>query len=236
MGAADRPPASLSSASEVEPLASQILPSMPLAFEGVSHVVAAVARGDELEVFRIGHRAAPRSRWDRFVLDLSRARADAIVITGAILRAEPALRYTYDRRWAQAFTALRSELGRREKPLLVVLTRREVDPRHPVFDDQVEPLIVRDAPSMTQAFDRARERGARSISVEAGPRATADLYDASSSLDELLLHRFDASIPDDARAGVFATEARVRELFGSPRSSVALRDGATRSVVERYAR
>jgi hypothetical protein len=236
MGADKQPPTTLSSTAEVESLASQILPSMPLRFVGVSHVVAGTVRGEDLEVFRVGHPGVPKSRWDRFVLDLSRLRADAIVITGAILRAEPDLCYAFDEGWAGAFAALRSSLGRRERPLLLVLTRRGVDPRHAAFDSNVECVVVRDAPSLAHVFDLARERGARSISVEAGPQTTAELYGPSPLLDELLLHRFDASIPDDARVGAFATALRVRELFGPPQSRVALRDGATQSVVERYAR
>jgi hypothetical protein len=237
MAANSLPPSELRTPAEVEAAAARIFPGMPLRATGVSHVAASVLREGGYEIFRVDHPRAPRSRWDRLVLDLSRLRADAIVITGAILREEPRLRYAFDPDWAEAFAALRRALGLRERPLLVVLTRAGVDRHHPAFGSNVEGLVLEDAPSLAHAIEGARGRGARAISVEAGPSVASELYrEPPSPLDELLVHRFEDDLPDDALVGSFATEAEVRALLGPPRSAVAVRDGATRSIIERYAR
>jgi riboflavin biosynthesis pyrimidine reductase len=68
---------------------------------------------------------APASETDRFVLAVARARADAIVTTGAILRAEPDVRHdpAPDAEGNSAFLDWRRErLGRSQAPLLVVLS------------------------------------------------------------------------------------------------------------------
>jgi hypothetical protein len=235
MGASNAPPSELRTAAEIEALAAALLPGMPLFAEGVSHVAAGVAREGRLELFRVDHPSAPRSRWDRFLLDLSRLRAEAIVITGKILRDEPRLSYAFDAGWAGACRTLRRDLGLRERPLLVVLTRAGVDPHHPVFVSGVESLVLRDARSLAHAIQIVRDRGARSISIEAGPQVAAELYAEDSPLDELLFHRFEAALPEEALVGAFATEGGVVERLGQARSIVAVRDGATRSTVERYA-
>ncbi len=78
---------------------------------------------------------APRSETDRFVLGFARARADVIVTTGAILRAEPELvhRTAEDPAQAAAWTRWRAErLGRTEPPELLVLSASgALDLAHP---------------------------------------------------------------------------------------------------------
>ncbi|MAG31593.1 MAG: hypothetical protein CL908_11965 [Deltaproteobacteria bacterium] len=89
---------------------------------GVLHVAAIAA--EPRVAIRMGP-AAPRSSTDRFVLGFARARADAIVTTGAVLRAEPELvhRYGDDPDSQAAFSVWRErELGRREAPSLVVFS------------------------------------------------------------------------------------------------------------------
>lgn len=236
MPRADATPETLRDPAEVEAFVQTILPGLSLDFEGVSHVAAGVVRGGAYSIFRVAHPRAPRSRWDRFLLDVSRLRADAIVISGAILRDEPRLVYRTEPGWAEAFSRMRKAMGRRERPLLFVLTRRGVDETHPVFDAHVEGVIVRDASGLDEVIERARARGARSISIESGPALASTLYTEGSPLDELLFHRFDVALPEDALVGRFADEASVRALLGAPRSSVLVDDGGVRSVVERYAR
>jgi hypothetical protein len=237
MAANNLPPSELRTPDEVEAAAARIFPGMPLSTTGVSHVAATVVREGRYEIFGVDHPRAPRSRWDRLVLDLSRLRAEAIVITGAILREEPRLSYAFDPGWAGAFAALRRALGLRERPLLVVLTRAGVHRDHPALSSNVEGLVLEHAPSLAHAIEVVRGRGARAISVEAGPSVARELYrDPASPLGELLVHRFEDDLPDDALVGSFATEAEVRGSLGPPRSAVGVRDGETSSVVERYAR
>ena len=81
--------------------------------------------------------SAPASPTDRFVLHLARSRADAIVTTGSILRAEPKLTHgvagpAKDRAELDAWR--RESLGRSASPLSLVLTGGEgLDLDHSLF-------------------------------------------------------------------------------------------------------
>ncbi len=89
---------------------------------GLLHV-AAIA-GSPACAIAIGS-SAPTSPTDRFVLGLARARADAIVTTGAILRAEPELvhRYAEDEEGQVALARWRERvLGKHASPGVVVLS------------------------------------------------------------------------------------------------------------------
>jgi riboflavin biosynthesis pyrimidine reductase len=109
---------------------------------GVLHVAAIAA--DSRRVIAIGP-AAPESAMDRFVLGLARARADAIVTTGAILRAEAELvhRYAEDpaedaqlRRWRALV------LGKQQPPALIVLSASgEIPADHPALSTALSGYI-----------------------------------------------------------------------------------------------
>ena len=90
--------------------------------KGVLHVAA--VHGRPAVVIALGP-SAPASPVDRFVLGLARARADAIVTSGSILRSEPDLVHRYAESDAQqaVFASWRRDvLGRHEPPSLVVLS------------------------------------------------------------------------------------------------------------------
>jgi len=89
---------------------------------GVVHVAAIESTGGAVIVPGPG---APASEIDRFVLGIARARADAIVTTGAILRSEPGLRHDLaeDEEDNRALLAWRRErLGKTSPPILIVLS------------------------------------------------------------------------------------------------------------------
>jgi riboflavin biosynthesis pyrimidine reductase len=93
------------------------------AAEGLLHV-AAIALTPPRAI-AIGP-AAPASETDRFVLGFARARADVIVTTGSILRAEPELTHAYSSDSAEnaAFALWREgSLGRAESPQICVLSQ-----------------------------------------------------------------------------------------------------------------
>ena len=173
--------------------------------------VASVARDDRgrLALLRAGA-GAPASETDRFVLEVSRARADVIVTTGKILREEPELRLDLGKASAHWRAA---ELGKtRPAQLLVLTSGRELPVRHPVFsgpgavviftdDGGAETLKRRDfalrpeivthaAPSLRAASAFAQQRGAETVSIEAGASSSAPLYASPLGLDELLLGVF----------------------------------------------
>lgn len=184
-------------------------PSFSPAAHGVLHVTA--VDGHTGRTLRIDEHA-PKSHADTFVLNLARARADAIVITGQILRDEPRLSYAPGAPGplAPALRAYREQLGHTQAPWLVVLTRgAELPLSHPVFHDaHTRPLIYgpeagvsalrtktsaevvgtpHDA-ELGQLVGFLRGLGAHTISFEAGPSTTRQLYDpAAPLLDELCL-------------------------------------------------
>ena len=174
---------------------------------GVIHVAAVGREPDgELVVLEINH-ATPRSAHDRFALDLARARADVIVTTGAILRAEPGLRYELASDRADALHTWRmDQLGRPTPPLVVVLTGREdIDLDHPTLHGWAQPwiyttvdcakalhgrlprhvgLVGEPSPDLQTLIDWARRRfDARTITIEAGPTTTRPLYQLQGGLD-----------------------------------------------------
>jgi len=174
---------------------------------GVIHVAAVGREPDgELVVLEI-NQATPRSASDRFALDLARARADVIVTTGAILRAEPGLRYELASDRAEALHTWRmDQLGRPTPPLVVVLTGREdIDLDHPTLHGWAQPWIFTNvdcaralhgrlprhvglagvpSPDLQTLVEWARRRfDARTITIEAGPTTTRPLYESQAGHD-----------------------------------------------------
>jgi riboflavin biosynthesis pyrimidine reductase len=171
---------------------------------GVIHVAAVGREPDGGLVFLEINQATPRSASDRFALDLARARADVIVTTGAILRAEPGLRYELASDRADALHTWRmDQLGRPTPPLVVVLTGREdIDLDHPTLHGWAQPWIFTNvdcakalhgrlprhvglagvpSPDLQTLVDWARRRfDARTITIEAGPTTTRPLYQPRS--------------------------------------------------------
>lgn len=199
---------------DVSTLAKVIYRSSVSDHTGVCHI-AAVWRDPHG-----GHRIlrltanTPEGAYDRFVLGLCRARADAILTTGRILRSEPGLTHDYlgpsTLRHALAEWRLQS-LGKTESVRSVILTSGEQLPRsHPLFQGRTRPVIVTSSegarrlgawaaaaavhvvtmaePSAAQALRFVRESlGARTISIEAGPHTALPLYQSPSLVDELWL-------------------------------------------------
>lgn len=205
---------------------------------GVVHVAAVGREPDgELVVLKI-NQDTPRSLHDRFALDLARARADVIVTTGAILRAEPGLRYELASDRAEALHTWRTDqLGRPTPPLVVVLTGREdIDVDHPTLHGWARPWIFTNvdcakslhgrlpshvglagvpSPDLETLIDWARRRfDARTITIEAGPTTTRPLYeDGPALVDELMLSIFEGTVPHAARGDAFASERSLERCF-----------------------
>ena len=205
---------------------------------GVLHVTA-VGRDPvgELQTIALAP-GAPHSATDAFVLHLARARADAIVTTGRILRSEPRLRHAIgdDQNLACLAAWRRERLGKTGAPLSVVLTAgRELDWRHPLFHQGTQvavvtsvsaaralragapaaaELIARPEPGLRDTIELLRGRGHACVSIEAGPSSTADLYQPPLAVDELMLSVFEEhALPEALRAGRFLGEARLDDLF-----------------------
>ena len=201
-------------------------------------------------VLRIGPRT-PRSDHDRFLLALARARAEAIVTTGRILREEPALTHG-----PLGAPELRAALAawRRERlvlaspPWLLVLSSgRGLDPAHPAFHGATRPLLfvpaeaaaelrerfaateVRVAsvpkPSVRLALDHLRRLGAKRITIETGPTTARALYEEPPGVDELWLATYAGKAPPSEVIGEpFAADARLVAVLPHA-SAPCLHDG-----------
>lgn len=199
------------------------------AVEGVLHVVAVHEQDGERRVIRIGEHS-PRSATDRFALDLARTRVEAILVTGAILREEPELRYELP---LELERYRREALGLKDPPWLLVLTRGDVSLDHPALGGWARPIVLTSKraaealptraeveivgvpePSARAALAYLRdERGCRAISIEAGPKTAVPLYDAPCAIDELALSVYSGALDPRARGGHFLGEDETaREL------------------------
>lgn len=127
--------------------------------------------------------ATPRSDTDTFVLSLARARAQAIITTGRILREEPHVRYEpLGPRAAALLTWRREVLGLSTPPRIIVLSRGPLPP-HPGLGPTAERL---DSDLLT-AIKTLQDQGVSSICVEAGPTTARALYAPGSPLRQLML-------------------------------------------------
>lgn len=239
-------PNTLRTTNDVETLSQWLYGGVSVtARRGVVHVCALQAPGDgTLRNLHVGE-ASPKSAYDRFALELARARADAIIVTGKILREEPALSYAGA---PEAMRAWRARAGHDALPLLVVLTHGEgLDLAHPALTSGgVRPVIFTSAqaaaalrqahdgeaiaivghpePSIEAAIAWARGEGSRTIVLEAGPSTVRPLYDAGV-IDELALSVFRGPVAAAARGATVFSEAEVTGLMG-PRTPPRVVDGA----------
>ena len=153
--------------------------------EGVLHVVACWQADDDapdaLRVIRVAP-GAPTSPTDRFALQAARARADALVTTGRILRSEPGLDQRLPPPDTQAGRRLwawrRETLDRREPARSVVLTRGDARIlEHPLLRTGHRPIVLT-TPAAAPDLQRRRARS---------PIANADVEIVG--LDDLDLRR-----------------------------------------------
>lgn len=233
-------PEEVRSPADVTTLGRELLGDDPARAGRVLHV-AAVWRdaGGVARVLRIGPHA-PRSDHDRFLLALARARAEAIVTTGRILREEPALTHGLlgppeVRAALAAWRRERLVLGPATW-LLVLSSGRDLDPAHPAFAGPTRPLLfvpadaaaglrerfarteVRVAsvpkPDVRLALAHLRRLGAKRITLEAGPTTARELYAEPAGVDELWLATYGG--PPPARAGIgepFVEDARLTAVL-----------------------
>ena len=181
-------------------------------------------------VIAIGEEA-PKSPTDLFILNLARSRADAVVTTGNLLRAEPRLTHLIEgptETQEQLGAWRRKFLRRNESPLSLVLTSGQaLDFNHPLFqtrnpcviyttEDSAERLrapaqqraievVGCKSPSLRSALTWLREqRQARTISIEAGPTTSLTAYKEPVEVQEILYSVYhEAALPEKARGPIF---------------------------------
>jgi riboflavin biosynthesis pyrimidine reductase len=218
----------------------------PLSSEpaGVAHVAAVWARGDgEYATLRVGE-GAPQSESDAIVLSGARARADAIVTTGRILRDEPDLVHASiaGSEVTEALVRWRRALGLDAPPWIAVLTGSgELPHDHPAIAAAARSILFTgaegaerlraapglparaeivecEAPSAARLIAHLRdERGAQSILVEAGARTSATLYEGAGLVDELWLSICCAAdLASEQVVGPFVERRAIESTLGAP--------------------
>lgn len=238
-------PADCRTAADVDALVHRLYGVDALHRTGVVHVTALwdpPGQAAPLTTLRINEHS-PSSEHDFFVLNLARARADAILCTGRMLRMEPRTRYDLQGpgTLSAALADWRLErAGRREPPLLVVLTSGEgFDPAHAALRGAPRPVVytsgqsapglrsvvagtrievvASETPSVREAVDwLRRERGASLVSIEAGPTTSSELYREPTCIDELMLSRYrEPDLDPRARGPALLTLARLRQVVGA---------------------
>jgi len=216
--------------------------------------VAAIGGPDRRMIVPGEH--APASETDRFVLAAARARADAILTSGANLRAEPGLRFELKDSGpgSRALLEWRSaRLARTDPPILVVLSASgEIPVEHPALRGasagfvwttaagaarlgaRVGALEVvlgdPDLDGVVGAIRAARaDPGIETLLVEAGPRASAPLYRrgvAGERCDELLLSRFEGELAPAATGPPFVSDSEIEACFALAPSEARIVDSS----------
>jgi riboflavin biosynthesis pyrimidine reductase len=216
--------------------------------QGVMHIMH-VARDPSgtLSALRIGPASTPKSETDFFLVNASRAHADAVLTSAENLRREPTLSHALQGPWSAALTRYRHDVLQKREPLTCAILTRSGDLPypHPVWSDGSTKLIFTpaDAPplrSVTTGEHAAeahviqlpkldavsatrwlRANGSPLVSVEAGPRTVRSLYEAGA-VSELWLTRWESVTPDAEFAGALPEDSalfRGLSLVGSSERS-----------------
>ncbi len=214
-----------------------------------SYVAWRAVKGAPLTSILINEHS-PKSDLDFLALHISRARADAIVITGKILRDEPRLSFDLraDPRWGGALLKWRERRwGLFDPPWLLILTARgDLDFNHPVFHGWAKPLIFTndetatrrlaaapcpvvadEAPDIRRAIRHLQvSRGCECVSIEAGASTARSLYERPVAVKELLLSVYlEPSLDERAQGAPLIALSEVRAMFRSETSTVHREQG-----------
>ena len=157
---------------------------------------------------------APGSRHGAFLRGLARARADAILTTGAMLRRMPALDHRLGKAGGVSAALAewrRERLAKRQPPVTLVLTSDPgVDLDHPVFRHWTRPVVYTTRQAQWELESRAADRGvelvgvdeptaagaveflrqafgAATVVLETGSGPARELYGPPAGVDEVLL-------------------------------------------------
>lgn len=248
------------------PLAARLaalLGSDPGPDRGVVHVTSAWrSTTGSLRVLRIGP-GTPAGDADRLVLGSVRARADVILTTGAVLRAEPVAtpRLHPDPATDAALRWWRRvELAIPALPVVAVLTSGEgLDPDHPTLAWPGGVLVLTPVERAAGLLGRLRPgievvgiaglsarravgwlsalEGVETVAVEAGPTAAGALYRPPALVDELVLSVLEAEdLPEDAVGEELPPPSLVHEILGTSFPAVTVVESGHRWTFRRYRR
>lgn len=229
---------------------------------GVVHVTAVWDAGGGHHFTLDINPQTPFCYHDSFVLNFCRARADAIVTTGQILRREPTLSHQIQgpAKVPRALMDWRERvLGKSNPPVSLVLTSgQELDFGHPLFHHWSRPLVYTsfdgqwslesqamshgveivgvENPSPRGALDLLRrEFGAATILIEAGPSVSRQLYEPDLLVDELVLSTFGGHrLPASVQGGGFPSRQDLDSLFANRTSAARVTAESGPWTFQRY--
>lgn len=254
----------MTDSSEIEQRIVEIYGSDLRGDGGVIHVTSVWAEsGRNLLGLRIVPET-PRSETDTFVLNVARARADAIVTTGKVLREEKELTHDFQgtKETVQAFQDWRKErLERPEPPISLVLTSgQDIDFDHPLFRCSTRPMVftsveggelIRDSaaapgvevvsrltPSLRDAITYLREsHRLENIVIESGLSTSRSLYETPVLLDELMLSIFSGSrLPKSVKGKHFSSVPQLGLIFPLAGSTYQSDEASGRWIFRRFTR
>lgn len=202
----------------------------------------------------------PRSSTDAFVLGLARARADAIVTTGRILRAEPELAHDLGSGLRHDLSAWRLErLGRPHPPQTVVLTSGQaIDWSHPLFQSPRPPMLYTNERAAEALATPARNLGVRlvahpdpslecligflreqegmgTISLEVGPSTVGSLFRGVGNIQEWMLSVYlGKSLPEAVAGAAWPGEAERRAAGLTRRSERVVQEASGPWSLQRF--
>ena len=216
---------------------------------GVLHVTAVWQSPEGNYVTLKINENTPKSEEDVFALNLARARADVIITSGKILREEPDLTHNLWHNEKALLQWRRTVLKKKSPPYSIILTSgRDLDFTHPIFSQNnwTTPIVYvpYDFPSELEA--KAKRVGvqlrvhpkngkitlqeviefaesnldARTISIEAGPSISAELYQDPIIVNELMLSIYKSQhLNKDFEGGKFISPKDIERIFSSPKAS-----------------
>jgi riboflavin biosynthesis pyrimidine reductase len=214
--------------------------------EGVIHTTAIWLNPKDQNYITLKiNKYTPKSSLDFFALNLARARADAIITSGKILREEPDLSHNLQGTFAPGLELWRAQnLKKTSRPYSIILTSgKDLDLTHPIFNSQTNPIVYTSKqapsdleektqgtktkivrvpnPSIRSAIEYAKqELSAKTISIEAGPSTSQELYEAPIVIDELMLSVYkELSLPQEVKGPSFLSKEQIKSILGTPRSS-----------------
>ena len=153
----------------------------------------------------------------------------------------------------------RDVLGREAPPRVAVLTSgRDLDPEHPALHGWASPIVVTSAdaaralrPRLPERVDViglpftdvrsviawARSRGAKTVSVEAGPQTARALYADPVAIDELSWSEFlEPDLAHDLRGAVAFPRGPDRGMLQRTTPAVTIDEGSGRWRFSRWTR
>lgn len=213
--------------------------TIPKAKEGlpsILHVAAVYEDNNSYKIIRVDSSKAPRSNEDFFALNLARARVDAIFTSGKVIREEADLSHSLQGPFAKSLEEYRTKvLGKASPPYSLIFTRGSPDLESSFFDNKTRPviytstdgynsldkkvleekgIIAKDggaSPTVEEALAYLKEElGVETVSMEAGPSVSNDLYN-KSLVSELMLSIYSGKISPEAIGNEFVSKKTIEE-------------------------